>query len=196
MDIIKEAVSALKNGELIVYPTDTLYGIGADIFNEDAVKKVFEIKKRPFSEPLSVAVSSHRDIEKIAYVDDRIMKIAKEFLPGPLTLVLKKKETVPDVVTSGKDSVAIRIPDNEIALKIISRFGFITATSANIHSKPVPSTIDEIKKMFGDKIKLYIDYGKLCNRPSTIIELRDKKIKILREGSISLQKIKKVLGCL
>jgi len=196
MDIVKEAVSALKNGELIVYPTDTLYGIGADIFNEDAVKKVFEVKKRPFSEPLSVAVSSHGDIEKLAHVDDRIMKIAKEFLPGPLTLVLRKKGIVPDVVTAGKDSVAIRIPDNEIALKIISEFGFITATSANIHNKPVPSTIDKIKRIFGDKIKLYIDYGKLYGRPSTIIELRDKKIKILREGSISLQKLKKVLECL
>ena len=191
MDIIKKAVSALKNGELIVYPTDTLYGIGADIFNEEAVKKVFEVKKRPFSEPLSVAVSSYRDIEKLAYVNDEIMKVVKKFLPGPLTLVLRKKETVPDIVTAGEDSIAIRIPNNEIALKIVSNFGFITATSANIHNKPVPFTIDEIKRVFEDKIKLYIDHGKLYGRPSTIIDLRDKEVKILREGSINLQKIKK-----
>jgi len=193
MDIIKKAVSALKNGELIVYPTDTLYGIGADIFNEEAVKKVFEVKRRPFSEPLSVAVSSYRDIEKLAYVNDEIMKIVKKFLPGPLTLVLRKKETVPDIVTAGGDSIAIRIPNNEIALKIVSNFGFITATSANIHNKPVPFTIDEIRRVFEDKIKLYIDHGKLCGRPSTIIDLRDKEVKILREGSINLQKIKKVI---
>jgi len=142
MDIIKKAVSALKNGELIVYPTDTLYGIGADIFNEEAVKKVFEVKRRPFSEPLSVAVSSYRDIEKLAYVNDEIMKIVKKFLPGPLTLVLRKKETVTDIVTAGGDSIAIGIPNNEIALKIVSNFVFITATSTNIHNKPVPSTID------------------------------------------------------
>ena len=139
---ISKAITALLNGKIIVYPTDTLYGLGADIFNENAVTKIFDIKKRPLSEPLSVAVSDLETLKKIAFVDEKSTKLINSFLPGKLTIILNKKDIVPDLITGGLKKVAIRIPDNEIALDILSRFGPITATSANIHGKKTPDNID------------------------------------------------------
>jgi L-threonylcarbamoyladenylate synthase len=194
MNTIIDAISALREGELIVYPTDTLYGLGADIFNDTAIKKVFEIKHRPFNEPLPIAVSSYEEIEELAFVDEKVLYIAKKFLPGPLTIVLKKKNIVSDLVTAGYNNVAIRIPNNKVALQIISQFGPITATSANIHNMPVPSTVSEIKKLFQDDVKIYIEYGKLQSRPSTIIDLSGKKPRILREGAINSEKILEVIN--
>ena len=110
MDIqnLSKAITALLNGRLIVYPTDTLYGLGADIFNEEAIKKVFEIKKRPLDAPLPVAVSDSEMCKKISKLDKRSEKLIDIFLPGKVTLVLEKKDIVPDIVTGGLKKVAIR----------------------------------------------------------------------------------------
>src|SRR4030043_1397480 len=97
---IAGVVSALKNGEIIVYPTDTLYGLGADIYNDSAIKKIFLIKKRSFDQPLSIAVSSINNLEDVAFVDDRTIRVAERFLPGKLTLILKKKTVVSDILTA------------------------------------------------------------------------------------------------
>jgi L-threonylcarbamoyladenylate synthase len=182
-------VSALNNGEIIVYPTDTLYGLGVDIYNDDAVKKIFLIKKRSFDQPLSIAVSSIEDIQDVAFVDDKVISVAEKFLPGKLTLVLKKKNTVSDILTAGGDCVAVRIPDNSVALRILSVFGPLTCTSANIHGMPTPSKIKDIQMQFKDKINIYIDAGELEDKPSTIVDLSGEKPKILREGSIPAQEV-------
>jgi len=186
-------VSALKNGEIIVYPTDTLYGLGTNIYNDSAVKKIFLIKKRSFDQPLSIAVSSINDLEDVAFVDDRIIRVAERFLPGKLTLVLKKKTVVSDILTAGGNCVAVRIPDNTIALQILSVFGPLTCTSANIHGMPTPNKINEIQMQFKDNIKVYIDAGELKDKPSTIVDLSGEKVMILREGSIPAQKILKAV---
>jgi len=184
------ALSALLNGEIVVYPTDTLYGLGADVFNKEAVRKVFEIKKRDFSLPISVAVSSLADLEKIAYVDERTKKIVDTFLPGSLTLVLKKKKVIPDIVTSNLDNVAVRIPNNKIALELLSEFGPLTCTSANIHSQPTPSLICDINMQFKKgEISVLIDDGKLEGVPSTILDLTAEKPRILRKGAITEEQI-------
>ena len=184
-----KAIAALSNGEVIVYPTDTLYGLGADIFNETAVKKIFNIKKRPLDEPLSVAVSSYEDLEKIAYLDDKTSSLIESFLPGSLTLILRKKEVVSDVITGGLDKVAVRIPDNKIALKLLSEFGPLTSTSANVHGEETPSVISDINMQFKDKVAVYLDDGRIAGKPSTIIEIVGEELKILREGAISKEKI-------
>lgn len=188
---LSKAFSALSNGEIIVYPTDTLYGLGADVFNKKAVKKVFEIKKRSFDQPISVAVSCIEDLEKIAFVDERVRKIIDAFLPGSLTLVLKKKKIIPDIVTADFNNVAIRIPDNKIALELLSIFGPLTCTSANIHNQKTPSVISDISMQFkpGD-ISVYIDDGKLEDKPSAIIDLTHDTPKILRKGTISKKHIR------
>jgi len=182
---LSKVISSLKKGEVIVYPTDTIYGLGADIYNKDAISKVFEIKKRPKNNPLSVAVSSLNDLKNIAIVDKRVEQFVRNFLPGKLTLILNKKSIVPDFVTSGLNKIAVRIPNNPIALEIIKNFGPITATSANIHGKDTPSIVKKINMQFKKEISIYVDYGKLIGIPSTIADLSEGKIQILREGEIS-----------
>ena len=185
-----EAIDALKKGEIIVYPTDTLYGIGADIFNTDAVRKVFQIKNRPFDNPLSVAVSNISELEKIAILNNISRNLAELFLPGKLTLILNKKKIIPDLVTAGLEKVAVRIPDNIIALKLLSEFGPLTATSANIHGKKTPVIIKDIIMQFNKgEISSYLDIGKVEGKPSTIVDASEKDVKILRLGAISEKEI-------
>ena len=187
---LSKAITALRAGQVIVYPTDTLYGLGADIFNENAIKKVFKIKKRGENNPLPVAVSNIKELEKIAIVDDKSRCLIKTFLPGKLTIVLKKKKNVSDLVTGGLDKVAIRIPDNKIALDLLSKFGPITATSANIHGKKPPVNISDISiQLKVSDIAVYIDDGKLDGKPTTIVDMTEKPFKIIRKGTISEKEI-------
>lgn len=183
MDVVKKAVEILKKNELIVYPTDTLYGIGGNPFDEGVIKKIFTIKKRP-NVPISVAVSNMDMIKKIAFLNSAAVRICEEFLPGPVTVVLLKKENVPFLLTAGSEKIGIRIPDNKIALEIINRFGPVTCTSANIHKGKNPVDIETAKRQLGDNIQLYIDDGKCkYSKPSTVVDVSDGKIKILREGA-------------
>ena len=187
---LSKAIAALKNGKVIVYPTDTLYGLGADIFNDEAVKKVFKIKKREKTNALPIAVADVNELEKIAFVDDKSRCLIKAFLPGKLTVVLKKKNIVSDLVTGGSDNVAIRIPDNKIALYLLSNFGPLTATSANIHGKKTPVNIIDINIQFkSSDIAVYIDNGTLDGEPSTIVDMTQEPFKIIRKGTITEKQI-------
>jgi len=187
---LSKAITALRNGQVIVYPTDTLYGLGADIYNPEAVEKVFKIKKRQETSALPVAVADIDEIEKIAFVDENAKRLIKAFLPGKLTIILKKKDIVSEVVTGGLDKVAIRIPNNKIALELLSKFGPITATSANIHGKKPPVNIEDISMQFSKSdIAVYLDDGILDDKPSTIVDLTEKPFKIIRKGAISEKEI-------
>ena len=187
---LSKAIEALQNGDIVVYPTDTLYALGVDIYNKDAVKKVFEVKKRPLDNPLPVAVSNLVDIEKIAFVSDIARDLAEYFLPGPLTMILNKKSVILDVITGGLDNVAVRIPDNDVALELLSRYGPLTVTSANVHGKEVPDIISDIKMQFNsDDVAVYLDYGKLNGLPSTIVDMTVGKPRIVRDGAITKEEI-------
>jgi len=191
---LSKAIEALQNGDIVVYPTDTLYAFGVDIYNKGAVEKVFEVKKRPLDNPLPVAVSNLVDIEKIAFVSDIARDLAEYFLPGPLTMILNKKSVILDVVTGGLDNVAVRIPDNDVALELLSQYGPITVTSANVHGKEVPDIISEIKMQFNsDDIAVYLDYGKLNGLPSTIVDMTAGKPRIVRDGAITKDEILDVI---
>jgi len=191
---LSKAIEALRNGDIVVYPTDTLYAFGVDIYNKDAVKKVFEVKKRPLDNPLPVSVSNLVDIEKIAFVSDIARDLAEYFLPGPLTMILNKKSVILDVVTGGLDNVAVRIPDNDVALELLSRYGPITVTSANVHGKEVPDIISDIKMQFNsDDVAVYLDYGKLNGLPSTIVDMTAGKPRIVRDGAITKEEILDVI---
>ncbi len=182
---VSAAIQALKKGQLILYPTDTLYALGADIFNDTAVKKVFNIKQRPYSIPLPVAVSSIEAIDTIAWMNTAARKISKRFLPGSVTIILKKKPKVPPLVTSGSETIAIRIPNNPIALELLALYGPLTVTSANIHHEKTPGTIKDILRQLNTSIPVCIHDGKKEGTVSTIIDLTTKKPKVVREGSIS-----------
>lgn len=196
----EEAVAAAAEdivaGKLIVYPTETVYGIGADIYNEASVKNLYIAKKRPFDMPLSVAVSDKAMLEKVAVLNENADKLIKAFLPGPLTIIIKKQPDVPDIVTSSSHKVGIRIPDNRFALELVRRTGPIVATSANLHSHPDAVDVNAAITDFGDTVDTYIDAG-LCTigQPSTIVWLMDKEVEIVRQGAIPAEKIKEVLQC-
>ncbi|HHH80267.1 MAG TPA: threonylcarbamoyl-AMP synthase [Thermoplasmatales archaeon] len=181
----------ILKGGVALYPTDTLYALGSSIFDENAVRKVFEIKKRPFTEPLPVAVDSEAKLEEIVFLNDDAKRLIDVFLPGPLTIVLKKKD-VPDVVTAGKPTVAVRIPGNDKALKLLSETGPLTVTSANIHGKPVLGGVEEIRRQLGVDLPA-IDDGWLSGDPSTIVDLTADKPMVLREGIISKGRIMDVI---
>ncbi|ACV24953.1 L-threonylcarbamoyladenylate synthase [Methanocaldococcus fervens] len=179
----------LLNGKIIICGTDTLYGISANALDENAVKKVYKIKKRDFNKPLSICVKNKEEIEKYAYVNDLAKKIIDEFLPGPLTIILKKKPIIPDIVA--KDYIGIRIPDEAIIreLSIVP----LTTTSANISGEKSPTAVEEINPEILKKVDYVVDIGKCkYSKPSTIIKIEDNKIIPIREGAIPISKIKEM----
>ncbi|MDR3206212.1 MAG: threonylcarbamoyl-AMP synthase [Candidatus Methanoplasma sp.] len=178
-----------------MYPTDTVYGVGADIFDEVAVKSIFIKKNRPFDMPLSVAVADVKMMESIAEINDVAKILIKEFLPGPLTLVVNKKDCVPDMVSAGAGTIGIRIPDNPISVGITKLAGPIISTSANIHSHPDSTTIDAAIKDFGDLIDFYIDAGpSKIKEHSTIVQVEDDGVKFIRHGAIPVHHIEAALN--
>lgn len=179
---IKIALEALNEGKIILYPTDTVYGIGANIFNIKALKKVYKIKKRPFNKPLSVCVSSFDQIHKIAHLDRDTQKKLYNIFPGPFTVILKKKDIVNPILTAGGEKIGIRIPHSKICMELSSQFP-ITTTSANISGKPIPESVDEILKQFNGEIDLILDAG-ICKHGihSTIIDMTVSPPLILRKG--------------
>ena len=196
---IQAAMAAAEDiaaGKLIVYPTDTVYGIGADIYNEVAVKNLYLAKRRPFDMALSVAVADRKMMESVAILNETADKLIKAFLPGPLTIIIKKNPEVPDIVTAGSQKVGIRIPDHPIALEIARRSGPIVATSANIHFQPDAIDIGMATAALGNSVSTYIDAGHSpSGKPSTIIWIKDKEYEIIRQGPITEDMIKEVLQC-
>ena len=175
---IRKAAEIIKKNGIVIYPTETVYGIGADIFSEDALKKVFEIKKREPDKPVSVAVSDFGMMDELAYIGERERRFIEKFLPGPVTVLLRKKEKVPDMLASGSELVGIRYPDHETTIKLIKLAGVpITSTSANVSGEAPPRRVEEIK-ICADYI---IDGGELKGEPSTVVDLVNRKI--LRKGA-------------
>ncbi len=161
----------------MVYPTETVYGIGANIFSEDALEKVFSIKGRKKDKPVSIAVSGFKMMDTLVYVSDKERVFIKKFLPGPVTVLLMKKSIVPGSLVSG-DLVGIRYPDHEIAARLIELAGVpITSTSANISGEAPPHRVDEIK-LSADYI---LDGGDCKGEPSTVVDLVNRKV--IRKGA-------------
>jgi L-threonylcarbamoyladenylate synthase len=165
---IRSAIGTIERGGTVVYPTETVYGLGADAFSEGAIRKVYELKRRELSNPLSLAVSSFEMLQTVADVDSELLDILTELLPGPVTVLLRKKESVPDLLTAGSNLVGVRYPDNEIALRIIHETGPITATSANISGKTPPTRVEELE-IEAD----FIINGGRCkySMPSTVVAI-------------------------
>ena len=169
--VIDEAVKVLADGGVILYPTDTVYGLGANIFNRKAVKRVYNIKKRSYLKPISLLVSSKDAIPLVSKASVNQINFMDKYLPGPYTFILKKSKIVPRHLTSGSANVGIRVPESEIACNLAKLFP-ITTTSANISSENTLDTPEEILKQLGCEVDLVIDVGPLKSKnPSTIIDL-------------------------
>lgn len=178
---LEEAIEVLNAGGVIIYPTDTLYGLGVNAFNEEAVDLVFNIKKRSYNKAISVCVSDYDYISKIAYVSDDIKETLKKNLPGPFTFLLNKKSIISDKLSGGTDKIGIRIPDNPIC-SILSKNFPITASSANFSGKITENSIEKILKQLNYDVDLAIDIGYLNNGQSTVVDLSSNETKIVRKG--------------
>jgi L-threonylcarbamoyladenylate synthase len=182
-DKIKIVRMAMKKGSIVIYPTDTVYGIGANVFDEKAILKVYSIKKRPLNKPLSICVSKIEDIKLVAHMDVKAETIIQNLLPGPFTIILKKNDNVSSLLTAGSDKIGIRIPDNNICMDLSKDFP-ITSTSANLSGYDIPESAEGVQKQLGSSIDIMMDAG-ICKHgiPSTVIDMTVYPPKILREGA-------------
>ncbi len=189
--VAREAGKVIRDGGLVVYPTDTVYGLGANPFNIEAVNRVFMAKRRPRNKPLPILVSSIDVVSRIAEVNILARRIMEVFWPGPLTLVLPAKDIVPCIVTSCTGKIGVRMPKHDIALKIIEYAGgYVIGTSANLSGHSPPRTAAEAIEQLGDSVDLVIDAGPSPGGiPSTVIEIVGDTIKLVRRGPISLDEI-------
>ncbi len=191
------AVAVLKRGGVIVYPTDTLYGLGANAFNENAIIKVCEIKKRRRDKPISVIVRDIKMARKIACIDSRVEKMLNKIWPGPITVVLRKKDVIPYALTGGGETVALRIPKSKFILALMEKIDFpITATSANISEERNLLEPEEIVEELGKgrmTPELFINSGKVKKpEPSTIIDLTTPEPRVIRIGVVGKEKMKEL----
>lgn len=193
---LKEVATAIKNGKVVVFPTETVYGIGTNGLDEKAIEKLYKLKKRPKNKPISLLVNNIDMINDIAEdITELEYKLINKFMPGPLTIILKKKNKIPNILTANSSTVGIRIPQNEIAIKLIEYAKVPIATSsANISGKSSGINLKNIMKDFNDDIDYYIDGGfSKIGIASTVVQVLDGIPHILREGVITIDEIKKVV---
>ena len=192
---LKLAGELIRAGELVAFPTETVYGLGADALNFSARQKIYEAKGRPSEKPLTLHVANLNQVEQVAKISAAAEKLFKKFCPGPLTIILPRQKNLPDFVTNGLSSVGIRFPDNEVALEFIKISDrLIAAPSANISGQNPPKSAQEVFQNLKGKVKIILDGGKCkFGISSTIVDITGDFPKLLRQGAISEKNILEVL---
>lgn len=184
----------LKKGGIVAYPTDTVYGIGTNVFDVKAVQRVYNIKQRPLHLPLSLAVSGKAMAQNIAFLNQRARQLISKFWPGALTIIVKKRPVIPQIVTSGTDLVGLRAPAHVVPMSIISCSQIpIISTSANKHGEPPCIDIECVRRNFGDQIDAIVEGKQRKSIPSTVINLTTNPPIIVRKGSITKSMIEHAL---
>lgn len=194
---LKKAGELIRAGEVVAFPTETVYGLGADVFNENAVKKIFDAKNRPMDNPLIVHVACKEDVLKVAReIPSNAQLLIDKFMPGPITIVLPKRQEIPLCVTGGIDTVGVRIPEHEGARRFIKACGCpIPAPSANSSGKPSPTSAKHVFEDLENKIPLILDGGECnCGVESTVISLCGEIPMLLRPGMITYEMLCETLG--
>jgi L-threonylcarbamoyladenylate synthase len=194
---ILQAADIIKRGGLVAFPTETVYGLGANGLDSIAVAKIFEAKKRPTFNPLILHISDKSWLQKYSSIkNEKVDALINKFWPGPLTLVLPKTKIVPDIVTAGNSTVAIRMPNHEVALQLINACGLpVAAPSANKFGHLSPTEAVHVSKYLGDKVDMILDGGKCSvGVESTIIEFHNEEFYMLRPGGLSKEEIEKEIG--
>ncbi|SDT89051.1 translation factor SUA5 [Polaribacter sp. Hel1_33_78] len=194
---IQKAITLLTNEELVAIPTETVYGLAGNIFSEKAIKCIFKTKKRPFFNPLIVHISSVDVLETIvSEVPKKAKILAKHFWPGAMTLVLKKHKDIPDIITAGKDTVAVRVPNHPVTITLLNQLPFpLAAPSANPFNNISPTKPAHVERYFKNDIKMVLDGGSCKNGiESTIIGFEDDEPIIYRLGALALEDIEAVIG--
>jgi L-threonylcarbamoyladenylate synthase len=196
-ELIRQAAEVIHNRGLVAFPTETVYGLGANALDPKAVTGIFEAKKRPLDDPLIVHIAGMEDLHKLSEnIPQEAERLLNRFWPGPLTVVLKKKDIVPDIVTTGLDTVAIRMPSNPIAKKFIEAAQVpIAAPSANLFGRPSPTTATHVTDDLEGRIDLVLDGGKTeIGVESTVVEFAEGKVIMLRPGGTDMEQLKSILG--
>lgn len=194
---IKQAGSILKKGGLVAFPTETVYGLGADALNEKAAEKIYAAKGRPSDNPLIIHIAELDDLDKIAeYVPEKAMTVAEKYWPGPITMIFEKSDVVPYGTTGGLDTVAVRMPSDEIATAIIlAGGGFVAAPSANTSGRPSPTAAEHVIEDLSGKVDMIIDGGSVdIGVESTILDMTVEPPMILRPGAITKEMLKEIIG--
>jgi L-threonylcarbamoyladenylate synthase len=191
------ATEILYRGDLVAIPTETVYGLAANAYNADAVVKIFEVKNRPSFDPLIVHVSCPEQVKEIVtHLPDKAIKLASEFWPGPLTILFEKKPIIPDIVTSGLDTVAVRVPNHPMTLDLLRSLPFpLAAPSANPFGYVSPTSVKHVNDQLGSNIPYILDGGDChVGIESTIIGFRDDEAEIFRLGGISVEEVENIIG--
>lgn len=201
IDLLRHASKVILKGEVVVCPTDTGYAFSVNALNTKAIAKVFNLKGRSYSNPIHVAVSSIEAAEKYADINESARTLARRYLPGALTLVLPRKVIIPAILVAGRDTIGIRIPDNQVILELTAMTELpLTTTSANITGRPTPYSIEEVQKQIEDVAKkpaLILDQGPITTRElSTIVDLTVEPPQLIRQGLVSWLEIRDFLRSL
>lgn len=196
---INKAVNTIRRGGVVVYPTDTVYGLGADATNEKAVQQIFNIKKRPANRPVPLIISDLEMAKRMAFLDKRIEETLLSVWPGPVTVLLQKKFNLPEIITANLKTIGLRIPDYKIAHYFVVQCGVpITATSANISGQSLSNKIEEVLSQFKNMPHvpdLVLDAGDLnFSEPSTILDLSNGKPTVIRVGPVNKDKLFEIIG--
>lgn len=194
---LNEAANLIKDGKLVVFPTETVYGIGTNGLDENAIKRLYEAKRRPLSKPINLLVSDIKMIERVTKnISDMEYKLMEELFPGPLTIILNKKDIVPDILTANGSTVGVRMPEGKIARELVKYADVpIAAPSANISGKLSGTNLQDIQKDFEKSVDCFIDGGESkFGIASTIVKVVNNIPHILRVGSISKEEIEKIAG--
>jgi len=193
---IEQAIATLRRGGIVAFPTDTVYGLGANAGDDDAVAKIYEAKGRPRHLALPLLLADISQIAEVARdIPDVAWSLAQRFLPGGLTLILHKAPSVSNMVTGGGDKIAVRVPDHPVPIALIQGLGApITGTSANLSGSPSLLTAEEVYRQMGDRVDLIIDGRCPGGIDSTVLDLTGDMPKVLREGAITRKEIERICG--
>ncbi len=193
---ITKAINSYQKTDIIAFPTDTVYGIGANIFDEEAIRKIYKTKHRSINKPLAVLCANKQQILQVVNeIPKDIELLIEQFMPGALTVILSKNPNVPVYVNSGLETIGVRIPKHEVALEILKAIGPLATTSANISGEDNIIVGEDVIELLGSEVDIIINGGVTeIGIPSTVVTIENQEIKVLREGFISLEKIKQALG--
>lgn len=190
---MNEICDVIQKGGIVAFPTETVYGVGIHFNDEEALERLMEAKNRDYSKAITLMVADKKDISQYAYISPQAQKMIDQFMPGMITLIFKKKESVRDSMTNGKSTIGIRIPDSEFVLSLLKKVGPMLVTSANLSQHPNTTSTQEVLNQLDGRIDLVVDGKTSDNIASTVVDVSQDEIKILRAGKITKEQIEEAI---